>query len=110
MTTSRIISKSEVFMIVSRITGVSVHAILGHSRSKTETCARHIAAHVLRSHCHMSYPEIGRALERDHTTIMKAIEVLSDRLRQGKLPEDDHVRVLYQNVMSGVERAANATA
>ncbi len=48
--------------------------LLGSSRKAKLVEARHIFAYCLRKKLELSYPEIGKILERDHTSIMHACE------------------------------------
>lgn len=98
--TGRVASITEVLHFVARATGISIEEITGRSRSKTNACARHVAAYVLREHRHMSYPEIGKVLDRDHTTVMHSIESMEERHLK-----DDHVRSIYERVVSNIENA-----
>ena len=52
---------------------VSIRSVLGSSRFKTVAMARHHLMVALRDEG-KSYPEIGRLLGRDHTTVMSAVK------------------------------------
>jgi chromosomal replication initiator protein len=51
--------------------GVATTEILGASRFQTIAMARHVAMYLSRE-TRASFPEIGRAFGRDHTTVMNA--------------------------------------
>jgi len=61
---------------VARNTGVSVTSMRGHGRSPKVVRARHEAMRRLRYDVGMSLPEIGRAMCRDHTTVLAALRKL----------------------------------
>lgn len=56
--------------------GTNVEAIHSTSREKSVTSARMVACWLLRE-TGLSYPEIGRAVGRDHTTAMHACRVVA---------------------------------
>lgn len=54
--------------------GLNVDVLTGKAQSKQIVCARHHAMYeVVRRCTHMSWNEIGRAFEKDHTTIISAV-------------------------------------
>ncbi len=56
---------------VSRLSGVTVGEILGRGRTRREVTARDLVVFECRG-LDLSYPQIGRALGRDHTSVMIA--------------------------------------
>jgi chromosomal replication initiation ATPase DnaA len=54
--------------------GVSVKALVSPSRRRGPTAARMVAAWVLRTTLGLSYPEIGRLIGKDHSTVMYAVK------------------------------------
>lgn len=52
---------------------VVAEAVLGRSKYKNEALARHHLCWHLRTVHKMSFPEIGRLLELDHTSVMYAV-------------------------------------
>lgn len=44
--------------------------VMGFGRAKLVSTARQVAMYVAREHTMMSYPQIGRALGRDHSTVV----------------------------------------
>lgn len=75
--TVRLISKE-----VSRLTGIPASEIMGPRRSADVCRARELVCYVARRNG-MSYPQIGRALKRDHSTIIHAIS--NECVRRGEL-------------------------
>jgi len=55
---------------VSEYLHVSVEDIYGRNRTKIVALARGLAVYYVRDRLHLSYPEIGAAFGRDHTTMM----------------------------------------
>lgn len=53
--------------------GIRVEDILGKSHTKECADPRKLAMYLCRKHLGLSYPAIGRAFDRDHSTVMKAI-------------------------------------
>jgi chromosomal replication initiation ATPase DnaA len=53
---------------------VTVNAITSPNRRSVVTHARMVAAWTIRTATGMSYPEIGRLLNKDHTTVMNAVK------------------------------------
>lgn len=68
---------------VSRTTGVSATDILGKRRHPHIVRPRHMAMAICRDYCGATYPEIGRAFRRHHTSVMYAMD------RIGALMSDD---------------------
>lgn len=61
----------------------SVELIFGRARSKTIAEARAVAMWAARLRLGWSYPELGRAFDRDHTTILSACDTVAIRLEFG---------------------------
>lgn len=57
--------------------GTTPEAIRGPARDKSIATARMVACWLLRQ-TGLSYPEIGRAVDRDHTTVMHACRVIDN--------------------------------
>jgi hypothetical protein len=67
--------------------GINVEAISGRSRFRSIVAARHEAIGLVYTHCRrLSLPEIGRLFNRDHTTILHAIEKLRKSGRTDMMP------------------------
>jgi chromosomal replication initiator protein len=74
-----------VLTAVSRFYGVSVEDLKGRSRHKQIVQPRQVAMYVLREDSHLSTPEVGRLLNRDHTTVLHGLkQVASDIGRDGQ--------------------------
>lgn len=81
---ARILNARGLFQLARDIAeshNVLVYDVLGHSRLATHTKARHALMRALRAEPYsFSYPEIGKLLDRDHTSVMYAIH---GRVRTG---------------------------
>ncbi|MBI2583137.1 MAG: hypothetical protein HYW25_00585 [Candidatus Aenigmarchaeota archaeon] len=55
---------------VSRRTGIAVPDLRGRAQRSGHVVARAVAIYVLRERFEVSYPNIGRMLLRDHSTVM----------------------------------------
>jgi chromosomal replication initiator protein len=56
--------------------------LLGGDRHKTTALARHVAMYLCKKRLSVSFPELGRAFGKDHTTVMSAVrkvQTLRDR-------------------------------
>lgn len=60
-------------MLTSLATRVSAAELRGKDRHKSIAYARHVAMFVARRVTGESFPEIGRAFGRDHTTVMAGV-------------------------------------
>ena len=85
---------------VARYFDVEVEALKGKSRNKQVVVPRQIAMYVLREDAHLSTPEVGRVLNRDHTTVLHALkQVTADIARDG--PSRTSIRGVREIVAGG---------
>jgi chromosomal replication initiation ATPase DnaA len=68
----------EIIAATCIVTGVARDDLLSDRRSKTTVYARQLAGYVSRLRKY-SYSEIGRALGRDHSTIVIAVQKLEEQ-------------------------------
>ena len=68
--------------VVSRYFGISSEELLGKSRAKPYVYPRQIAMYLVRHHTSLSFPEIGRAFKRDHTTVLSADQRITKGLAE----------------------------
>lgn len=68
---------------VARRSGVALTAILGRCRSLPVSRARHELWYELREHpeLYLSYPEIGRLVDRRHSTVLRGVRAHRQRIR-----------------------------
>lgn len=67
---------ADLVLRVCRARGVSLTTLKSKNRHASVVRARQEAMYLLRTHAALSYPEIGRLLNRDHTTCMYGVEVV----------------------------------
>lgn len=75
--------------------GTTENVIRGESRKRHIIDARHVAIYAARL-CGASYPVIGKAIRRDHTTAMYAC---------GRIGETPRLRAIAQQIAESVGRA-----
>jgi chromosomal replication initiation ATPase DnaA len=66
--------------LVGQRFNVSVEQILSPARSQPTTQARHIAMRLVREFTDLSFPEIGARFNRNHSTVIHALEVTAGTL------------------------------
>ncbi len=85
---TRVIPPEKVVDIVARAYNLTSDHLLGRDRSREIALPRQVAMYLLREEVNASLPQIGEALGgRDHTTVMYAIDKISDLLER-----DDRLR------------------
>ncbi|MFI5314283.1 MAG: DnaA ATPase domain-containing protein [Myxococcota bacterium] len=80
-------SPDDVLTAVTRQFNLRVRELRSSSRSARVTTPRQVAMYLMRRHCGLSYPEIGRRFARHHTTALHA-----DRIVQAQLSENASLR------------------
>ncbi len=84
---------ARVVRAVAEVLGVNPQFVRAKDRgTATIAFARHVACYLLRELNGWSYPEIGRAIGRDHTTVLLGIRSLRERLDLGDDELADIVR------------------
>jgi len=75
---------SAILLAVARFFGVRVDDLKGRSRNKQVVVPRQIAMYMLCEDGHLSTPDAGRLLNRDHTTVLHGMkQVAGDIARDG---------------------------
>jgi chromosomal replication initiator protein len=73
-----------ILLAVGRYYGVKADDLKARSRHKQIVEPRQIAMYLLREDAHLSTPDVGRLLKRDHTTVLHGIkQVANDIARNG---------------------------
>lgn len=75
------ITKEEILSIVAKNCCVTTSKILSRIREREVVDARHMYAAVLKFEFGHTYEHIGEILDRDHTTIIHALETYRDRYK-----------------------------
>lgn len=72
------ITIDDVLDVVSEYTGVDKSSILGRSRYREVMRARHLFVYLAVEHTGRSVSELGRFCNKDHTTIIHSVKLVSD--------------------------------
>jgi chromosomal replication initiator protein len=70
-----------VLLAVEEVTKTPVEALLGRGRWSDYVESRYLAAYVLRTGLGLSYPAIGRVLNRSHSTVIHGIRKITREIR-----------------------------
>ena len=70
----------KIFTAVQQNYEVSKKDLVGPRRTSNIASARHIAIYLIRNITDMSFPNIGKIFERDHTTIMSSIGLIEKKI------------------------------
>lgn len=74
------VTVDKIFTAVYKKYGIKKEDILGERRTKDIAQARHIAIYLIRSITDMSFPGIGKILNRNHTTIISSIDTVEKKM------------------------------
>lgn len=94
MTTNKVTGR--ILKLVAREYGYTVADLCGPGRSRTLTLARSIAAFLLCDQVGLSQPEVGRLLNRDHSTINYELGVVREAMLQNDGALVDRMTVLWR--------------
>jgi chromosomal replication initiator protein len=98
----RTVTSTAILFAVGRYYGVNPDELKGRSRHKLIVVPRQIAMYLLREDAHLSTPDIGRLLNRDHTTVLHALkQVVADIARDG--PSRAAVRGIREVIVAGTK-------
>lgn len=89
----RAVTVAKVIAAVATFYGIPQRRIRGRRRFKSSAEARQLAMYLARKHTGASYPELGQAFERHHTTVMHAVEKLAELVRN-----DEATRAVVSSV------------
>jgi chromosomal replication initiator protein len=91
------VEPDKVMDLVARKFNLTVEKLLGRDRSRNVALPRQIAMYLLREEANYSFPQIGEALGgRDHTTVMYAIEKITDQIERDDRLRRDIVSIKQQ--------------
>jgi chromosomal replication initiator protein len=80
----RTVTPQAILLAVGRYYGINSDQLKGKSRHKQIVGPRQISMYVLREDAHLSTPEIGRLLNRDHTTVLHGLkQIVGDIANDG---------------------------
>ncbi len=66
----------KIFAAVYKKFGIPKEELVGKKRTKEIAKVRHIAVYLIHEITEMSYPNIGKIFERDHSTVMSSLDVV----------------------------------
>lgn len=73
----------EMVAIVERQAGLEPGAMASDRRGRSHAWPRQVLCHLARTYCtRLSLPEIGAALNKDHTTVMHGVKAVTTRLAE----------------------------
>lgn len=102
---TRAISLNEILSIVSTKSKVPVEVIKGKLREANAVLARHTYIYLARNYTPVNQVQIGRFIGRDHTTVIHALNKISDRLETND-PDCYFVRECEYLIKSMIEDRA----
>ena len=70
----------KIFAAVYKKFDISREDLVGKKRTKEIAKARHVAIYLIRDITEMSYPNIGKIFDRDHTTVLSSLEVVGKNI------------------------------
>ena len=62
--------------------GITYEEMIGKSRAKPYVYPRQIAMYLARTHSSLSFPDLGRAFGRDHTTVLHAVQRIMNDIQK----------------------------
>jgi len=74
------VTVEKIFGSVFRKYGIQKEAVTGKSRNKEIANARHIAIYMIREMTEMSFPNIAKIFERDHSTIISSYNLVATKV------------------------------
>lgn len=80
------LKKEDILEIISEECGVTVSDVMKRSRKSELVKVRHIYCAILKKYYGFSYPKIGDIMNKDHTTIINAV----DKFRSRYINEEDY--------------------
>ena len=81
--------------VVAEWYSVNLKELQSPRRSRTVVLARHTAFYLIHDMTKLSFPEIGALFDRDHSTVIKALENINRRLSDVEYQSDiDELRTL----------------
>jgi chromosomal replication initiator protein len=76
------VTVDKIFASVYKKYNIRREEIVSSKRTKEIANARHITVYVIRQVTDMSLPNIGKIIERDHSTVISSIDTVEKRMAQ----------------------------
>ena len=93
------VSVDAVINCVCKYFAISREEILSKSRAKPLAYPRQIAMYLARSHTPLSYPDLGRAFGKDHTTVLHGVQRIMDDLAKKDPELQDNIKHLEDELL-----------
>jgi len=74
------VSPEQILALVAQVYGLEKTLLIGKSRKRAVTRPRNIALYLCRRHTDQSFASLGRAFNRDHSTVMYGVEQVERNL------------------------------
>jgi chromosomal replication initiator protein len=75
------VTVDKIFASIFKKYGVKKEDIVGSRRTKDVAWARHVSIYLIRAITDMSFPNIGKILGRDHSTVMSSIDAVERKIQ-----------------------------
>lgn len=79
------VTVEKIFTAVFKKYGINKEDLIGTKRNKDIAQARHITIYLIRAITEMSFPNIGKLFNRDHTTAMASSDRISEKISKDPL-------------------------
>ena len=76
------VTVDKIFAAVYRKYNIKKEEIISSKRTKEIANARHITVYIIRQITDMSFPNIGKIIERDHSTVLSSLDTVEKRMEQ----------------------------
>ena len=83
---------------VCKFYGISESLLRSNQRTKNVADARHVAIYLIREITHLSLPDIGNELGRDHTTILSSVRKIDQMLESGNKTLQQNLQDITANI------------
>ena len=74
------VTVEKIFSAITDRTGISKEDMVGKKREKSVAEARHLAVYLIRELTEMSFPNIGKLFDRDHSTILTSYQKIARKV------------------------------
>ena len=85
---------------VCKFYSIDEATLRGTEKTRGTAEARHVAVYLVRKLTNLSYPDIGKEFNKDHTTIMYSFNKVDNMLKSGDENLQNHIRDITANVNS----------
>ena len=85
---------------VCKFYSIDEATLRGTEKTRGTAEARHVAVYLVRKLTNLSYPDIGKEFNKDHTTIMYSFNKVENMLKSGDENLQNHIRDITANVNS----------